>query len=99
MDLKFEFNNSTDAFSFSRNLSTSLQVTSRFERDEDKHLVVVREKSLNHISATALAVSIVTAGLVNGQQYFDEEKFNMVIDAMQRANPGLIDMTLPQIGE
>ncbi|KZY42509.1 MULTISPECIES: hypothetical protein [unclassified Oleiphilus] len=99
MDLKFEFDNSADAFSFSRNLTRSLKVASCFERDEDKHLVVVREKSLTDISASALAVSIVTAGLVNGQQYFDKEKFILVIEAMQRANPALVDMTSPQIGE
>lgn len=99
MDLKFEFDSSADAYSFGKNLSKSLKVTSHVEREEDKHLIVVREKNLNSIGAVALAVSIVTAGLISGQEYFDEENFSMVVEAMQRANPGLMDMTHPQMGE
>jgi len=99
MNLKFEFDNFRDACEFGKNLSRNLSATSRHEREEGKHIIVVPEKNLNGVATTALAVSIVTAGLINGQYYLDEERFSMVIGAMQRANPELESMTLSQIGD
>lgn len=98
MSLKFEFDNFREASEFGRNLSRNLRATSRHERDEGKHIIVIPEKNLNGIAATALAVSIVTAGLISDKHYLDEERFGMVVDAMQRANPELASMTPAQIG-
>ncbi len=47
MSLKFEFNNFKDACDFGKNLSRNLRASSRFERDEGKHVIVVPEKNLN----------------------------------------------------
>jgi hypothetical protein len=98
MSLKFEFDSFRGASEFGRNLSRNLRVTSRHERDESKHIIVIQEKNLNGVAATALAVSIVTAGLISGQHYLEEDRFAMVISAMQRANPELSNMTPTKIG-
>ena len=99
MSLKFEFDSFRGASEFGKNLSRNLGVTSRHERGESKHIIVIPEKNLNGVAATALAVSVVTAGLISGQHYLDEERFAMVISAMQRANPDLSSMTLTDIGD
>lgn len=75
MSLNFEFNNFKDASDFGKNLSRNLRATSRLERDDGKHVIVVPEKYLNGVAATALVVSIVTAGLISGQHYLDQERF------------------------
>lgn len=98
MSLKFEFDNFKEASTFGKNLSRNLNATSRHERDENKHIIVVPEKKLNGIAVAALTVSIVTAGLISGQHYLDEERFSMVVSAMQRANPEFVEMTASQIG-
>lgn len=99
MSLKFEFDNFKEASEFGKNLSRNLGATSRYQRFGSKHFIEIPEKSINAVAATALAVSIVTAGLISGQHYLDEERFSMVVDAMQRANPELENMTPSQIGE
>lgn len=99
MSLKFEFDNFKDASEFGKNLSRNLSATSRHQRVGSKHVIEISEKSINAVAATALAVSIVAAGLISGQHYLDEERFSMVVDAMQRANPELASMTPSQIGE
>ena len=99
MDLRFEFVNSKDAWKFGKNLSRNLQVVSKMERDENKHVVIVPEKNLDSVTGATLAVSVVTAGLISGQHYLDEERFNLVISAMQRANPEMMNMSTAQIGE
>jgi hypothetical protein len=99
MSLEFEFNQFEDANKFGKNLSRNLKTTSVHKRRDSKHIIVIPEKNLNKIAASALAVSIVAAGLISGQQYLDEKKFGMVIDAMQRANPNLANLTEPEIGE
>lgn len=99
MSLKFEFDSFRGASEFGKNLSRNLRVTSRHERDDNKHIIVVPEKNLNGVAAAALAVSIVTAGLISGQHYLDEERFSMVLSAMQRANPELANMTPTDIGD
>jgi hypothetical protein len=99
MSLEFEFNKIEDARMFGKNVSRNLKATSVHERRGSKHFIVIPEKNLNKLAASTLAVSIVAAGLISGQQYLDEHKFGMVIDAMQRANPQLANLTEPQIGE
>ncbi len=99
MSLNFEFNNFKDAALFGKNLSQNLGATSSHKRNENKHVIVIPEEKLNGVAATALAVSIVTAGLISGQHYLDEERFDMVVAAMQRANPDLASMTPTQIGD
>jgi len=99
MSLEFEFNRIEDAREFGKNVSRNLKATSVHERRGSKHFIVIPEKNLNKLAASTLAVGIVAAGLVSGQPYLDEEKFGMVVDAMQRANPKLANLTDPEIGE
>lgn len=99
MDLKFEFVNSKDAWAFGKNLSRNLQVVSKMERDDNKFFVIVPEKNLGGLTAATLTVCIVSAGLISGQHYLDAERFKMVVEAMQRANPEMIGMTTVQISE
>ncbi|QBF84439.1 hypothetical protein EXU30_18530 [Shewanella maritima] len=99
MSLKFEFDSFKGASDFGKNLSRNLRASSRHERDHDKHIIVVPENNLNGVAATTLVVSIVTAGLMSGQHYLDQERFGTVVEAMQRANPELANMTPGQVGE
>jgi len=99
MSLEFEFDRIEDARKFGKNVSRNLKVSSKHEKRGGKHFIVIPEKKLSSIAASTLAVSIVAAGLISGQQYFDEEKFSTVVEAMQRANPNLSNLTEPEIGE
>lgn len=99
MSFKFEFDSFKDASEFGKNLSRNLKVTSRHECGESKHIIVIPEQNLNGVAATALAVSIVTAGLISGQYYLNEDRFTMIISAMQRVNPELSNMTPTGIGD
>lgn len=99
MSLEFEFDRIEDARNFGKNVSRNLKASSKHERRGNKHFIVIPEKNLNSIAASTLAVSIVAAGLISGHQYVDEEKYEMVISAMQRANPNLSNLTEPEIGE
>jgi len=98
MSLEFEFSSFKDAMSFGKNVSRNLKSSSKSERRGNKHFIIIPEKNLNTLSATALAVSIGVAGLMTGSQQLDEHKFNLVVDAMQRANPALAELSDPEIG-
>lgn len=98
MSLEFEFFSFKDAMNFGKNVSQNLKASSKCERRGNKHLIIIPEKNLDKISATALVVSIGVAGLMTGHQQLDEYKFNLVVDAMQRANPALLNLSEPEIG-
>ena len=99
MSLEFEFNEIEEARKFGKNVSQNLKATSTHQRRGSKHFIVIPEKNLNKLAASTLVISIVAAGLMSGQQYLGDEKFSIVMDAMQRANPNLAELTNPQIGE
>jgi len=98
MSLEFEFYNFKDAVSFGKNVSKNLKTSSKIERRGEKHYIVIPERNLNALSATALVVAIGVAGLMTGHQQLDEHKFSLVVDAMQRANPALSNLSEPEIG-
>lgn len=99
MSLDFGFNDVQEARKFGKNIAKNLKATSTHQRRGSKHFIVIPEKKLNTLAASTLIVSIVAAGLMSGQQYLDDEKLSVVMDAMQRANPNLAELTNPQIGE
>lgn len=99
MSLEFKFDRIEDARKFGKNVSRSLKATSVHERRENKHFIVIPEKNLNKIAEATLIVSIVMAGLISGNQHLDDQKYGIVINAMQRANPKLSDLTEHEIGQ
>lgn len=69
------------------------------KRRADKRVVTISERSLSKISSDALAVTLVGIGLIAGQQYVDQQKHDLVMEAFKSANPRLSDMGEGEIGQ
>lgn len=98
MSLEFGFSRFKDATEFGKKLSSNLQTTSVLEQRDNKHFIVIPESKLTKLAASTLVVSIAIAGLASGNQHLTDEKYQMVIDSIQRANPSLANLTEPEIG-
>ncbi|HGS5784059.1 TPA: hypothetical protein ACN973_004535, partial [Vibrio parahaemolyticus] len=98
MSLEFGFSRFGDANKFGKNISSNLKATTVYERRGSKHFIVIPEKNQNMFAASTLIVSIAVASLVSGSHHLTNEKFNLVVEALQRANPSLEGLTESEIG-
>lgn len=98
MSLEFGFSRFSEANKFGKNVSSNLNATTVYEKRGNKHFIVIPEKYQNKFAASTLLVSIGVASLVSGSQHLSEEKFNLVLEALQRANPTLSEFSAEEIG-